>query len=43
MLVLLGKHALVCLDAIKNLEEREKVIESITKSEHPLGIIELSL
>ena len=43
MLVLLGKHALVCLDAIKNTNERSKVIESITESSHPLGIIELSL
>ena len=38
-----GKHAFICLDAIRDLTERAAVVDSITKGAHPLGLIVLSL
>ena len=35
-------HALICLEAIKNQNEKRQIINSLTNCENPLEIIDLS-
>ena len=37
-----NNHALICLDAIKNQNEKRSIINSLTDCENPLEIIDLS-
>lgn len=46
MLAILSDHAVVCLESIKNEEEREKVKQELTSPDlnaHPKKIIDISL
>lgn len=46
MMSILSDHAVICLESIQDLEEREKVIEELTSdelNEHPRKIVDISL
>jgi hypothetical protein len=43
LMTLLNKHVMICLDAIRDEQERAKLVSSLTQGEHPVEIFELSL
>jgi len=42
-MTLLGKHAIICLEAIRDDKQRANLIGSLTNGAHPVDIIELTL
>jgi hypothetical protein len=43
MMSLYGKHAIICLDAIRNSERKANLLRELQSGQHPYEILELSL
>jgi len=43
LMTLLAQHVMICLDAIRDLTQRNNLISALTQGEYPVEILELSL